>query len=71
MNINENWNTIVNEFEPLIGRNFIDIDGYELKFLELCIQKRIIFGLKSLDKLELLSCVGNFEMYGYRLIPSS
>ena len=67
-----NWRAIVKEMEPLIGRQYRDINGRVVRFFGLVHgDDDYYYGLAGEGKLELLSCVGDIEGYGYELVPTA
>lgn len=66
----DNWDNITKEYKPLIGKFFISDKGVKNHFFGLVhADDDYYYGLVTKGgKLNLLSCVGSIENYGYELI---
>ena len=64
-----NWKQILKEYKPLIGKEYIDDKGVVYVFFGLVNEDDdYSYGMHTKEephKLELLSCVGSIEDFGY------
>lgn len=65
-----NWDNILTEWGPLIGRQYKHLNGDIFTFFGLVdSMEDYHFGMTSKGRLTLLSCVLDIEGYGYDLVP--
>ena len=61
-----NWQKLVKEYEPLIGKRYRDQQGKEWGFFGLVhAEDDYYFGMSSGSGIRLLSCVGSIDAFGF------
>ena len=61
-----NWRSLVEEYEPLFNKMFMDNLGQEWRFYGLVWgSDDLYYGMYREDKALLLSCVGSLESHGF------
>lgn len=64
-----NWRSLVEEYEPLIGRSFVDNKNQEWRFYGLVWGgDDFYYGMWREDKVALWSCVGSLETAGFEMV---
>lgn len=62
----DNWSKLVKDYEPLIGKIYIDDDGNEYEFIGLLHGEDDFYYVMYRDgNIKMLTCVGVPEMQGF------
>jgi len=67
----DNWESLVEQYDDLIGNEYVDENGEEYVFIGLLhAQEDFYFFLGNKDKNKFLSCVADLEQHGFKPLVS-